>query len=107
MRRIPIEERWGKDCLDWVKWAPWKWHADVEDEGDLPEGIPLEEKVAARSSGDKVISVVVREKQPQDFSIAKKDVETRRPARGRAGCSSMFRNMGRQPHSVESRERRR
>ena len=95
----------GKHCLDWVKWAPWKWHAEAEEEGDLPEGIPMEEKAAVRASGDKAIFVDVREKQLQDFSITKKDVENHRPTRGCAGCSSMFRNMGRQPHSVECRER--
>ena len=105
VRRIPVEERWGKDCLDWVKWAPWKWHAGVEDEGDLPEGIPAEERLAGGSSGNKVIFVDVREKQSQDFSITKKDVENHRPTRGCAGCSSMFRNMGRRPHSAQCRER--
>ena len=54
VRRIPIEERWGRDTLDWVKWAPWKWHAEAEDEGDLPEGVPLEEKGSVKASGDRV-----------------------------------------------------
>ena len=49
----------GKDCIDWVKWAPWKWDQDAEDEGDLPEGIPLEEQEDLKG-GDRVAFVDIR-----------------------------------------------
>ena len=22
IRRIPVEKRWGEDCVEWVEWAP-------------------------------------------------------------------------------------
>ena len=73
--------------------------------GDLPEGVQVEERSTAQGSGDIVIFVDVRERQPQDFSITKKDVDKHRPTRGCAGCSRIFRSMGRQPHSVDCREK--
>ena len=47
----------------------------------------------------------IRERQPQDFSITRKDVDNHRPTKGCAGCTSMLRNSGRQPHTVGCRER--
>ena len=44
-RRIPFEKRWGEDCVNWVVWAPWRMYKNAEDEdGDLPEGVPAEER---------------------------------------------------------------
>eukprot|EP00973_Karenia_brevis_P018397 2522653-Karenia_brevis.AAC.1 len=31
IKRIPKEERWGEDSLNWVKWAPWKKHEGDEE----------------------------------------------------------------------------
>ena len=104
VKRIPCEERWGRDCLEGLKWAPWKWDHEAEDEGDLPEGVPLEERENGQL-GSKVIFVDIKERQTHHFSITKRDVDQHKPAKGCAGCSSMTRSTGRQPHSVACRER--
>ena len=39
-----METRWGEDCMDWAKWAPWNRYKEAEDaDGDVPEGVPAEE----------------------------------------------------------------
>ena len=39
--RIPESRRWGEDCVNWVKWAPWNRYAGDEfAEGDVPDGGP-------------------------------------------------------------------
>ena len=44
IRRIPVEHRWGEDCLGWAQWAPLGRYTNSEDaDGDLPEGVPAEE----------------------------------------------------------------
>ena len=43
--RLPEEHRCGGDNLNWVKWTPWRRYKDaVEADGDLPEGVPAEER---------------------------------------------------------------
>ena len=56
----------GRDCIDWVKWAPWKWDQDAEDEGNLPEEIPLGEQEELKR-GDRVVFADIRDRPPQDF----------------------------------------
>ena len=31
VKRLPVEMRWGRDCIDWVKWAPWNRYRDASD----------------------------------------------------------------------------
>ena len=39
VKRIPVEERWGKDCVNWVRNTFWnKYKGDPEEDGDIPEG---------------------------------------------------------------------
>ena len=37
VRRIPIEERWGPDCVELVKNVPWNKGDGEEGDGDIPE----------------------------------------------------------------------
>ena len=44
VRRIPLESRWGEDCVNWVQWAPWnRYKGDEGADGEVPEGVPAEE----------------------------------------------------------------
>ena len=40
VRRIPMEDRWGKDNWRWIKGAPWHMYRGTGyQEGDMPEGV--------------------------------------------------------------------
>ena len=40
VRRLPKEKRWVKECLTFVRWAPWRRSEDALDgEGEVPEGV--------------------------------------------------------------------
>ena len=68
VRRIPAEKRWGEDCVNWVKWAPWRRYKDAEDaDGDVPEGVVAEEPRAREGVGDRVIVIETREKTQMGF----------------------------------------
>ena len=39
IKRLPVEERWGRDNTEWVQWVPWhKYKGAVDRRGDIPEG---------------------------------------------------------------------
>ena len=41
VKRIPIEQRWGEDCVRWVRKVPWnKYKDDAEADADCPPTIP-------------------------------------------------------------------
>ena len=106
VRRIPVEKRWCEDCVDWIRWAPWHRYKDARDaDGDVPEGVPAEERIKSEAAGSGSTVVVVRSPIPRDFQIAKKDAEKFGYTRGCAGCSSWFRGLARQPHTGACRER--
>jgi hypothetical protein len=106
VRRIPMERRWSEDCVKWVKWAPWHRYKDAPDaDGDLPEGVPAEERRSEAPAGERVIVVDTRAKAPREFYISKEDVEKHGATRGCGGCSSIWRGLGRQPHTEACRER--
>ena len=45
VKRIAKENRWGEQNVNMVRWAPWRRYKDaVEADGDLPEGVPVEEQ---------------------------------------------------------------
>ena len=86
VRRLPIERRWSEDCISWVKWAPWHMYRGCEDaDGELPEGVPAEERSMPGSSGDRVVFIETREKAPRDFFISKRDADKYGYTRGWAG----------------------
>ena len=70
VRRLPIESRWGPDTLGWIQWAPWRLFKGHEGaDGDVPEGVPAEEKHETTSVQGKTVFVQVQEKPPRDFQI--------------------------------------
>jgi hypothetical protein len=71
VKRIPIEQRWGEDNVNWVQWAPWRRYKDaVEADGDLPEGVPVEERMGAQDKG--IIMIETRQKDRGNFTSARK-----------------------------------
>ncbi len=56
IRMIPLEKRWGRDCLGWMVWAPWHMYKGASDaDGDVPEEVPVEEGGSSGSSGGQKI----------------------------------------------------
>ena len=65
IRRIPVEQRWSRDCVEWVQWVPWNRYRDAPDaDGDLPEGVPA--KREARGIKMRVLGMFLRgDRQPE------------------------------------------
>ena len=107
IRRIPIEHRWGEDCVTWITRAPWNRYKDAVDaDGDLPEGVPaVEARPVDTGIGGKTIFVETRARAPRDFHIRKEDAEKHGYTKGCGGCTSWFRGLGRQPHNEKCRAR--
>jgi hypothetical protein len=108
IRRLPLQERWGLDSLNWVKNVPWHlYRGDSLADGDIPEDNAVEPEPVVAGARDGQAGVVVKMKAPppRSFQIRKEDAEKHGYSRGCAGCSSWFRGLGRQPHSVECRAR--
>ena len=43
VRRIPVEQRWGKDCISWVDRVPWNRYKEALDaDGEVPESLSVE-----------------------------------------------------------------
>ena len=52
--------------MNWVQWAPWKRYKDaVEADGDLPEGVPVEERMGAQDKG--IIMIETRTKKTEEI----------------------------------------
>ena len=106
VKRLPKEKRWGEDSVNWVTWAPWNRYKDHgEHDGDLPEGVPAEEKRENTEKGPTKVFIDVRDTPPRDFPIHKKDGEKHGFTRGCGGCSSWFKGLGRQEHNEACRAR--
>ena len=113
VRRLAVEERWGKDNRRWVKGVPWnRYKGDEYQDGEIPEGVDVEEQVdenGALGAGETRNPVRVEVKttrvRPRDFHIRKEDAERLGFSRGCGGCSSWFKGRSRQPHTEEFRER--
>jgi hypothetical protein len=109
VKRIPKEQRWGPDCLKWVKHAPWNRYPGATDaDGEIPEDKLVE---ASGSTGPLLggaagrVMINVRQPPPREFYIRKEDGEKHGYTKGCSGCSSWFRGLGRQPHSKACRDR--
>ena len=73
--RIPEEERWTKDTLEWVKYVPWhRTEDDPEADGDLPEGVePANAEVREEGGNqEKIIIVSTKEAKPHAMYNAEK-----------------------------------
>ena len=93
VKRIPIEERWGEDCVKWVKHCPWnRYCGDEYADGEIPEGVPEERVVDAPEvvpgSGG-VVFTNTRERAPQGVLYSGSGFEGPRVYEGMSGvCSS-------------------
>ena len=66
IQRVPIERRWGEDDVNIVKWA-WRRYKDaVEADGDLLEGVPVEEQ-KVDNGGSRTVFVETKRKIPREF----------------------------------------
>ena len=69
-----MSRRWGPDNTEWVKWAPWdSYSGDLRADGDVPEGVPVDETERRDSAGETVY-IDVSEKVPRDFRITQRDI---------------------------------
>ena len=108
VRRVPVEDRWGEDCVEWVRHVPWNRSKDDEEaDGDIPEekAVDGEERASGSGGAPEVVVVNTREKEPRKFYIKKQDADRHGFTRGCGGCSSWFRGLGRQPHTEACRRR--
>ena len=97
VKRIPVEERWSKDCVEWVDRVMWNRYKDDEGaDGDIPEGVPANEPASSSGSwsGPQVIIVETKNKPPREFYIKKTDAERLGYTRGCGGCNSWHRGLG-------------
>ncbi len=96
IKRILIESRWGEACIDWIKCAPWNRYKDAEDaDGDISEGIAIEEGRASIGIPEKVVFIETKDKVPRELYITKKDVEKHGSTKNCSGCSSWSRGLAR------------
>ena len=76
VKRIPFENKWGEDCVSWVKWTPWNRSKDAVDaDGDIPEGITVDESAPRAGIPDMVVYLETKDKAPREFYTSHKDVE--------------------------------
>jgi hypothetical protein len=111
VRRLPLQDRWSNDSLAWVRHVPWHlYRGDAGADGEIPEEQlvdpePLLRGGAKENLEREGITLKTRPVVPRGFQIRKEDAEKHGYSRGCAGCSSLFRGLGRQPHSPQCRSR--
>ena len=82
------------------------YRSDEEADGDVPEGVPVEERREKEvTNEEKKVYVTTKLVPPKDFTITKEDVKRHGLTRGCAGCRSCFYGVARQPHNVACREK--
>ena len=77
----------------------------MDADGDLPEGAPVEEQKVSGEGRGGVVFNETRERAPRAVYISKQDADKHKMIRGCGGCSSFTRGLGRQPHTLECRDR--
>ena len=114
VKRIPFEERWGEDCVNWVKWVPWhRYRGDEFQDGEVPEGVPESERASPVDEKPKVnvggkggvVFVETREKVPRKFYISYQDIQEHGGTPRCKGCYNMARGMSNPGHTEECRSR--
>ena len=109
---MTIDKRWSRDCVDWVKFAPWfLYKGDSGADGELPEEVVKESQEEGdkdRESGPRVVFRDVRESVPRDFQVRWEDAygeDGIGPSPNCPGCRSWDVGRSRQPHTAACRER--
>ena len=104
-RRVPVEERWLQECLDWVNVVPWNLgSSDKRADGELPETVrsgPAREL----TEGERGNLAARPTRIYPEFKIMQADLERLGYTHGCPGCSSRLRGLQRQPHNKTCRER--
>ena len=107
VKRVPEEQRWNPDNLEWVTMVPWnKGGGDKEADGDLPEfdvkkgpGRRLTEE-EKREIATNEVPKIVHKAHLRRTDFDKHGYTDRCP-----GCSAILRGLHVQPHSQACRER--
>ena len=75
LKRLPVEERRGRDNTEWVQWVPWhRYRGAVDRDGDIPEGVEAEDPPKRDGEGEPIY-VNTRLQPPREFHIREEDVE--------------------------------
>ena len=107
-RRVPEEQRWQGEQLDWVQFVPWNLGREDKDaDGDLPE-FDFKSGPGARMTEEDMEHIAMMGKPdrgPHPAHLSKKDFETYGYTDRCQGCSTLLRGMRLQPHSATCRKR--
>ena len=108
VHRVRESDRWTRDTLDWVKWAPWnRYRGDEQADGEVPEGVEVREEPRPETTGrtGDLIIIDTSDKPPRDFHIKYEDVVKHGVTRRCGGCSSYWKGRPKQGHIPKCRER--
>ena len=107
-RRMPDEQRWQEEQLDWVQFVPWNLGREDKDaDGDVPE-FDFKSGPGARMTEDEMEQIAIMGKPdrgPHPAHLCKTDFEKFGYTDRCPGCSTLLRGMRQQPHSVTCRRR--
>ena len=75
VRRIPVEHRWGEDCLSWVDRVPWNRYKEALDaDGDVPEDLIVDARPLGLGESSQIVFIETKSKVPREFYIKKEDL---------------------------------
>ena len=109
VRRVPEEERWSPDNLQWVQAVPWN-HGkdDGEADGEMPE-FDVKAGPGRRLTPGEVDEVATRDKDGPRIvhraHLKKADFEKHGFTDRCSGCSALIRGLRIQPHAEHCRKR--
>ena len=107
VRRVPEEQRWSADNLEWVRAVPWNMgQEDGEADGEMPE-FDVKQGPGRRLTPGEVEEIATKEtpKIVHRAHLRKADFETFGFTDRCAGCSAIIRGLRIQPHAEHCRRR--
>ena len=107
VRRIPEEQRWSADHLEWVQRVPWNTgHGDDEADGEIPE-FDVKHGPGRRLTPDEVEEVETRGNLDivHRAHLRREDFERFGFTDRCPGCSAKIRGLKPQPHAAHCRRR--
>ena len=101
VRRVPLEQRWSADNLEWVRGVPWNRGKEDDDaDGDVPEFD------VTHGPGRRLTLGEMEEMATQETpSLTKKDFDKFGFTDRCPGCSAIIRGLRVQPHAEHCRRR--